>query len=90
MPDQFGMLSQEERSAILDHLRHKTKGIPTCPVCGSTEWSLEPAVVSPVAIGLKDGKSVMMMGGAFLPQVMLISKCGFVRYFSAKDVGVLI
>lgn len=83
MPDATGLLSQEERDKIAAEMRRKGFKNP-CPWCGKPVWEVGPSVVA--AVPLIAG-GALVPNGKLLPQIQLISPCGYIASFAAKLVG---
>jgi hypothetical protein len=83
MPDSMGVLSQAERDTVAAAMRAKSFSAP-CPWCGSPNWEVGPSVVAsvPVVAG-----GALAPSGKMVPQVMLVSPCGYIASFAARLVG---
>src|SRR3989442_7651662 len=83
MPGADGKLTDEERENIRSQIQGKMQ-TPACPVCGSSQWTLSDMIVTPTTLGAGGGFTT---GDRVFPQLMLISECGYTRYFSAAALG---
>ncbi|HEX4301663.1 MAG TPA: hypothetical protein VHZ78_02645 [Rhizomicrobium sp.] len=86
MPSPDGMLSQDERKQIADAMQSRfTNAI--CPWCSSPNWEvgLVMATTTPVGPG-----GTTNLNGQIMPQVTLVSPCGYIASFSAAMMGIQI
>ena len=82
MPDQNGLLSAAEKTTIQKRLPQTI----FCPIAGAkTNYGINDYMMSPVAIG---GGGEVALGGAIVPQVVLVTAAGAVIYMVAMAVGI--
>ena len=84
MPDINGVLSVAERESIAQEMQLKFQNA-TCPWCGSPNWEVGLAMSTNVPVG---PGGVINLNGQIMPQVTLISPCGYIASFAAKLMGV--
>lgn len=85
MPDNHGLLSDEEKTKIVQWINSKAKN-HVCPSCGSNSWALADHVLNfPVFAG-----GTIVIGGTNYPAVLLAcNTCAFVRHYMLVPMGVL-
>ena len=83
MPTTSGILTEEEKEQVAAKIRKTVTG--QCPICGSRKWDLLDQVVAPLKFG---AGGAVEAGGELAPQIMVVSECGFVAYFSAIRLGI--
>jgi hypothetical protein len=77
-------LTDRQKETIQSSLQSKIRG--NCPMCNSSNWSLENQVVATTATSLGGG---MAMGGPYIPMVQLVcTNCGFVSHHAVGALGI--
>ena len=86
MPDEEGILSQEERAVVAAWINQKWDQRPKlCPVSGETTWVIGRHIVAPVTQGVSG-----LTGGATYPLVQLICRdCAYTMLFNAVMIGII-
>jgi predicted nucleic-acid-binding Zn-ribbon protein len=85
MPTKEGKLPLKERQCTKSHLTSMMKNT-ACPICTSSNWTLSDILVTPTTLKAGGGFAI---GDPVFPQVMLVSECGYTRYFSGTPLGLV-
>ena len=85
MPDEFGILTEEEKTKINQWLKDKWREPMICPISKDNNWMIGNGAVVPINM-TKNGPK---LGGNVFPQIMLICKtCGHTLFFNAVMIGI--
>lgn len=81
MPTRDGKLTGSDVANVRAYIEENVRN--ACPICGERDWDVHTSVVAPIVVG-----SSTIVGPETVPQIMVISRCGYVMYFAAKAAGI--
>lgn len=76
MPDPRGRLSEEEKRVATDWIAQKWKQEKSCPVCGTSAWTMGDHVVS-----------FARVAADYWAIILACDNCGYMRLFNAVRIG---
>ncbi len=78
-------LSELQQKAI-EWLQKKTNNKMGCETCGSSHWSVQDHIVTPIVLQ----NNSIQLGGVSYPQAMVIcNNCGNTKYYNAVMMGLV-
>ena len=84
MPDEQGLLSEEEQAKLLSYLKGLSATAPSCEFCHTHTWGLLPHIVSPMPLG------PITKWKVYYPHFAIsCNKCGNTKFFNAIPSGIM-
>nr|WP_295889402.1 hypothetical protein [uncultured Devosia sp.] len=83
MPDQTGLLSEDDKQRVANWFADRTALIGKCPLCGTRQWTVLTHILQ-VPAGMAP-----LGGGRFEFVGICCSNCGNTHFIGADDIGIV-